>query len=101
MPPPVGRRLEAPRQRRRGEPPQGLLRMATHNVNGLGAHLEACVQQWVDLRLDVVVVVETHASMFTQFRLERQVNTAARQRAAQSFGGTHPGYSCYLGTRNR
>ena len=95
MPPPSGR-SEAPRPRRRGEPPEGLLRIATHNVNGLdGARLQACVQQWVDLRLDVVVVTETHASFFDEGRLQRSVQVAAERRARRSFGGSHAGYVCF------
>ena len=37
----------------------GVLRLATHNVRGLRAHLHSLAQVWVGLHLDVVLVQET------------------------------------------
>jgi exonuclease III len=67
------------RQRRRQRQVQGVpqvLRLATHNVRGLACHLQQLARQWVESKLDVVCVQETHCPFFDSPQLARDLNAA-------------------------
>ena len=66
-------------RRRHGRPPAQPLRMGCHNVRGLSggqptAKLAALVRQWVDQRLDIVCLQETHLHETEEARAEHSIN---------------------------
>lgn len=80
--PPRGHRQQ--QQRGRGS---ATLRLATHNVRGLACHTEALAAAWVGLRLDVVLVQETHVGLAQTAVVQRDLTAACR--AVQP---GHPGF---------
>ncbi len=50
-----------------------VLHLATHNVRGLAAKVATCCRIWRQLRCDVVVVTETHLTVFTRATVERHL----------------------------
>lgn len=56
-----------------------VLRIASHNVHGLRAHVAQLAQIWLDLRLDVVFVQESWLTFFQASQVVAELNMACRQ----------------------
>jgi exonuclease III len=56
-----------------------VLRLASHNVHGLRAHVAQLAQVWLDLRLDVVFVQENWLTFFQASQVVAELNIACRQ----------------------
>lgn len=54
------------------------MRLATHNVRGLACHLQQLARQWVEGKLDVVCVQETHCAFFNSAKLAKDLNAACQ-----------------------
>ena len=67
-----------------------LLRLETHNVRGLRAHLGTLVQHWVQQHVDIALLQEIHMHPFQQSQLEALINTICRTVDPQ-----HSGFKCY------
>ena len=55
-----------------------MLRVGTHNVQGLVAHLQPLVEGWMRQRLDVVLLQETWVTFFQAAKVCRQLDAACR-----------------------
>jgi exonuclease III len=84
-PPPQGQRQQ--QQQRR--PAAGtVLRLGSHNVRGMAAHLSDLAAIWMQQRLDVVLVQETHLSFFDGAKVATQLNAACKE-----LNPAHTGYA--------
>lgn len=78
-----------PRQQQHG---RGVLRVATHNVRGLRSHVVALAKVWLEQRLDVICVQESHLPFAEAARVCSLLNSACRVWDTQ-----HPGFHAVWG----
>ena len=79
-----------PRGHRGGRGAIPPLRMASHNVRGVKPHLDGLVAIWLSLRLDIVLLQETHLGFFDTVQVERRL-----QAACQRIDPAHAGYKVF------
>lgn len=53
--------------------PGATLRVGSHNVNGLLAKLDALLDQWQAMQLDIVAAVDTHVGFSQRTAVQRQL----------------------------
>ena len=63
-----------------------VLRMVTHNVRGLEAHVSLLAEVWVQMRVDVVMVQETWVQFYDAARISKLLQAACKRVDPQHHG---------------